>query len=203
MSESKKNSVLIVDDDNTNIMMLTHILSPDYTVYVVKNGEAGIKAADKHLPDVILLDIMMPEMDGYAVLEALKNSGKTRNIPVIFITALSHEDNEEKGLALGAADYITKPFSPVIVKLRVRNQIKIINQMRLIIEKQIAEESSRARMEVLSKMSHDMLTPMNAIMGFTQIANMTKNSSETTECLNEIYKASQELLKLLHNMLGI
>ena len=132
MDETKKYSVLVVDDENSNIMALTHILNPEYVVYAAKNGEKAIAAAEKHLPDVILLDIIMPEMDGYAALAALKKSEQAHNIPVIFITGLSNIADEEKGLALGAADYISKPFSPVIVKLRVQNQIKILEQFRII-----------------------------------------------------------------------
>ena len=83
-----KNSVLIVDDDNINTTTLTNILSSDYTIYVAGSGMDGIMLAEKHMPDVILLDIVMPGMDGHAVLSALKSSEKTRNIPVIFVTAL-------------------------------------------------------------------------------------------------------------------
>ena len=128
MNEAKKHSILIVDDENSNIMTLSHILNPDYAVMAAKNGANAIKAAQKHLPDVILLDIIMPDMDGYAVIAALKESEKTMNIPVIFITGLSDADDEEKGLNLGAVDYITKPFSPALVKIRVLNQIKLIEQ---------------------------------------------------------------------------
>jgi len=132
MDELKKNSILIVDDENANILALTHILGADFIIYAAKNGVKAIAAAEKHLPDLILLDIVMPEMDGYAVIQALKDSENTRDIPIIFITGLSDASNEEKGLSLGAADYISKPFKPAIVKLRVRNQIKIVNQTRLI-----------------------------------------------------------------------
>jgi len=132
MGEIKENSVLIVDDQNSNIMALTQILSSDYTIYAVKSGRGAITAAEKHSPDIILLDIMMPEMDGYDVISALKSAETTQNIPVIFITGLSKVDDEEKGLALGAADYITKPFSSGIVKLRVKNQIKMLDQLRII-----------------------------------------------------------------------
>ena len=128
MVNERKNSVLIVDDENSNIMALTHILSPEYTVYAAKSGQSALAAAQKHMPDVILLDVIMPEMDGYAVISKLKNITETKNIPVIFITGLSDADDEEKGLALGAADYIPKPFSPALVKLRVLNQIKLIEQ---------------------------------------------------------------------------
>jgi diguanylate cyclase (GGDEF)-like protein len=130
--EEKNNSVLIVDDENSNIMALTYILSPEYKVFAAKSGKNAIVAAEKHLPDIILLDIIMPEMDGYDVLSELKNSEKTMNIPVIFITGLSNSGDEEKGLALGASDYIIKPFSSSIVKLRVRNQIKMLEQLRTI-----------------------------------------------------------------------
>ena len=128
----KKNSVLVVDDESSNILALSHVLSPEFTVYAAKSGADAIAAAQKYLPDVILLDILMPEMDGYAVIAALKNSKKTEDIPVIFITGLSDADDEEKGLALGAADYITKPFSPAIVKLRLHNQVKMLEQLRTI-----------------------------------------------------------------------
>ncbi|MDR2558738.1 MAG: response regulator [Oscillospiraceae bacterium] len=204
MNDSKKNSVLIVDDENLNIMVLTHILEPDYTVYAAKDGASAIKAAEKYLPDVILLDIMMPEMNGYTVITELKKSEKTKDIPVIFVTVLSYTDDEEKGLTLGAADFITKPFSSEVVKLRVKNQIKIINQMNLIIEKEIAERNSKAKIDFMSQMSHDMLTPMNVIMGMTFLAlDEEDNSEDVTKYLNEINTSSQNLLKLINDLLGI
>jgi diguanylate cyclase (GGDEF)-like protein len=132
MDDSKKNSVLIVDDENPNIMALTHILGPEYTVYQVKNGQETVETAEKYLPDVILLDVIMPEIDGYSVIKELKNNEKTRDIPVIIVAGQKNVDDEEKGLALGASDYIIKPFSPAIVRMRVRNQIKLLNQLRMI-----------------------------------------------------------------------
>ena len=132
MNEEKKYRILIVDDDSSNIMALTHILRHEYTILAAKSGLAAISAAEKHLPDVIVLDVLMPEMDGYAVFSALKSSERTQNIPVIFVTGLSGAEDEEKGLALGAADYIAKPFSNAIVKLRIGNQIKILDQYRTI-----------------------------------------------------------------------
>ena len=127
MNKAKKNSLLVVDDETANIMTLTRILSPEYVIYAAKNGEDAIALAVEHVPDVILLDILMPEMNGFEVLAALKGSDRTWEIPVIVITGLNSAEDEEKGLALGAADYISKPFSPEVVKLRVRNQIKIFN----------------------------------------------------------------------------
>ena len=203
MNDKMKNSVLIVDDDSTNVIALTHILSPDYTVYSANNGMDGIMLAEKHVPDIILLDIVMPEMDGHAVLSALKSLEKTMNIPVIFVTALDSSHEEGKGLALGASDYITKPFVSAIVKLRVQNQLKMINQMHMIIEKELAEKNSRDKLEFLSNMSHDMLTPMNAIIGMTQILKRQFTSGETKEYLDEIDSASKHLLGFIHDLLNI
>jgi diguanylate cyclase (GGDEF)-like protein len=123
-----KNSVLIVDDEKSNVSALKSILSPEYVVYAALSGADAIEIADKYEPDVILLDILMPDMDGYTVIDKLKSYKKTKNIPVIFITAL--DGAEETGLSLGAADYIQKPFSFDNVKLRVMNQMKIVNQIR-------------------------------------------------------------------------
>lgn len=133
MSQSQnKYSILVIDDQETNLSVLNKILSPDYTVYTVNNGRAGIEVAERVQPDIILLDVMMDEMDGYDVIEALKASEGTKSIPVIFVTSLDSTGDEAWGLSLGAVDYIIKPFSPVIVKLRVQVQIKVLEQMRTI-----------------------------------------------------------------------
>jgi len=203
MTDLKKNSILVVDDENANIIALTEILGYEYTVYTVKNGLTAIKVAEKQLPDVIMLDIVMPEMDGYAVIAALKKSDTTKNIPVIFITGLSETNDEEKGLSLGAADYISKPFSPTIVKLRVKNQINQINLTRLIIEKETAEKSSRQRSEFLSRMSHEMRTPMNAIMGMTALVKNAAETEKRDDMLDKINTASSHLLKLIDDVLDM
>ena len=127
-----RNTVLIIDDEKANIIALTHILSSEYKIYAAKSGRDGIDLACNYIPDVILLDIQMPGMDGYETLSCLKYEEKTQNIPVIFITGLSDSGDEEKGLSFGAADYITKPFSSLVVRLRIENQIKMINQLRMI-----------------------------------------------------------------------
>ena len=132
MNNEIKNSILVIDDAHSNILAIMHILGDEYTIYAKKNGADGIKAAQELSPDVIMLDIIMPEMDGFEVLAALKASDLTKNIPVIFITGLRESGDEIKGLSSGVADYITKPFVPEIVKLRVRNQVQIVNQIRTI-----------------------------------------------------------------------
>jgi diguanylate cyclase (GGDEF)-like protein len=114
------------------MMHLVQILKDDYELLVTDNGIAAILMAKEHVPDLIILDIIMPEINGYETLERLKAAPETRDIPVIFITSLDEEADEEKGLSLGAVDYITKPFSATIVKLRVNQQIRIANQINII-----------------------------------------------------------------------
>jgi diguanylate cyclase (GGDEF)-like protein len=127
-----KDKILIIDDEVQNIRVLTNILKEDYEVYAEVDSLEAIATAEEIMPALILLDVIMPEMDGHEVISELKSSDKTRGIPVIFITGLDNSDAEQKGLILGAADYIAKPFCSAIVKLRVRNQMKIIHQIRTI-----------------------------------------------------------------------
>ncbi|MDR1688051.1 MAG: diguanylate cyclase [Clostridiales bacterium] len=131
-AENKKTSLLIIDDEATNLMALVHILGKDYKIYSAQSGQEAIKKAEEFSPDMILLDILMPVMDGYEVIAHLKSSEKTKHIPVIFVSGLDSVESEEKGLQLGAVDYIIKPFRAAIVKLRVDNQIKMLEQIKMI-----------------------------------------------------------------------
>lgn len=118
--------ILIVDDDPTNIAVLTDILSPDYETFAVKSGAAALKwVSSGDPPDLVLLDVRMPEMDGYEVCRLLRSNPLTRDIPVVFVTAADAAESEARGLALGAVDYITRPFSPAIVKVRVSNHLEL------------------------------------------------------------------------------
>jgi CheY-like chemotaxis protein len=124
----ERKRVLIVDDTPENICILVEILKDQYDVSVAINGQKALKIAAMNPPiDLILLDIMMPEMDGYEVFARLKANPKTANIPVIFVTALSAYENEAKGLELGAVDYITKPFNSALVRARVKNHLELKN----------------------------------------------------------------------------
>ena len=118
-----KGIVLVVDDEKSNLEVLISILSSEYTIYITKNGTAGLEMANKYMPNIILLDVLMPDMNGFDVLVELKASEKTRNIPVIFITGLDSNEDKKKGLDLGAVDYIPKPFNAEIVQTKVRQHI--------------------------------------------------------------------------------
>ena len=123
---SRKPKVLIVDDSPENIQLLMAMLQGDCLPIAASNGvQALLMANEAPPPDVILLDIMMPGMNGYEVCTRLKSEPKTRDIPIIFVTALTDKDEEHKGLELGAADYITRPFSSTLVKTRIRYQLEI------------------------------------------------------------------------------
>lgn len=124
--ETSKPLILIVDDTPTNIQVLAENLINDYRIKVAGTGEAALEAIALHgPPDLILLDVMMPEMDGYEVCRRLKSDSATCSIPVIFISALNGVHEEELGLNLGAMDYITKPFYLPVVKARIRNHIRL------------------------------------------------------------------------------
>jgi putative two-component system response regulator len=130
-SGSSRQTVLIVDDTPDNIDVMTEVLSPHYLTKVALNGERALKiAAGDNKPDIILLDIMMPGISGYDVCQRLKRNSSTQGIPVIFVTAMNEIEDEQKGLALGAVDYITKPISPAIVLARVRTHLALYDQTR-------------------------------------------------------------------------
>jgi diguanylate cyclase (GGDEF)-like protein len=124
MSELK-DRILIIDDSILNIKMLSDILSEDYEVLYAQSPEDGLKIAIEEKPSLILLDIIMPKIDGYEICRRIKKDSSIGEIPVIFITSLNEEREEQKGLEMGAIDYIHKPFSTAVVKLRVKNHLEL------------------------------------------------------------------------------
>ena len=130
-TDSTQSTILLVDDVADNIDILNAILSPHYRTRVALNGEKALRiAGSANPPDLILLDIMMPGLSGYDVCQQLKANPDTRDIPVIFVTAMSEVEDEKRGLELGAVDYITKPVSPPIVLARVRTHLALYDQNR-------------------------------------------------------------------------
>ncbi|WP_432738301.1 GGDEF domain-containing response regulator [Maridesulfovibrio sp. FT414] len=125
--------ILIVDDERLNLNVLSDLLRQDYKVILAKNGNQALERVNTETPpDLILLDVVMPEMDGYEVLRRLKDNDRTKDIPVIIITALDSMQDEAKGLERGAVDYIRKPFHPPIVKARLKNHLTISRQRKLL-----------------------------------------------------------------------
>jgi len=199
----KKNSLLIVDDDTAILTELIHILQKEYNIYTAKDGITALERAEKSLPDLILLDIILPDMNGFEVLSKLKKSDNTKDIPVLFITGASESDKESEGLAIGAVDYIRKPFDNMVVKLRIHHQIKIINLQRdLESSAKAAEMASQTKSAFLAHMSHEIRTPMNAILGITEILIQKENlKDDIEEGLDKIYTSCCLLLGIINDVL--
>ena len=126
--DRKRAKILVIDDTKTNIEVLEGILSSDYDVFVALDGKKGLALTQKVKPDLILLDVMMPEMDGYETLRQMNEMKLVENTPVLFLTAKADSKSEQIGLDLGAVDYITKPFHPNLVQLRIKNQLEFKHQ---------------------------------------------------------------------------
>ena len=148
--ENKKQTILIVDDEPGNIEILSETLGDSHEILFAVSGKEALEIAAREIPDMIILDIIMPVMSGYEVLQNLKQDPFLKGIPVVFITALDQEDQETKGLTLGAVDYISKPFNTTIVKLRVKTQLELKLQRDVLIQTNEALLEALAKIKTLS-----------------------------------------------------
>jgi len=196
----KQAKVLIVDDERYNINVLNELLKNEYKVMVAKSGEQALKAAQAGQPDLILLDIMMPEMDGYEVCRRLKSTPKLQHIPVIFITAMSNAEDETRGLAMGAADYIAKPFNRAVVQARVHMQMALIQAKRTL-ERQNNElvQAMAIREDMERLMQHDLKGPLTPIIGLSQILLETRNLPDfEQDALTRIRDSGYRMLNMVN-----
>ena len=135
MPEEKKYTILIVDDEPTNIAVLNAMLRYNYKVKAALNGEDAIKVAKSYpQPDLILLDVVMDEMDGFEVCEIIKNNKNTKHIPIIFVTALNESKSDKKGIEIGAIDFFNKPYSAPIILKRIENHLSSLQKSRYLDE---------------------------------------------------------------------
>jgi signal transduction histidine kinase len=192
-------SILIVDDVPTNLKVLGDILKEDgYKVRPVPNGALALQVAEKETPDLILLDIMMPDMDGYEVCRRLKANQQLHDIPVIFISALNETNNVVKALKYGGVDYVTKPFKAEEILVRVKTHIQLRRQS---IELQ---ELNLTKDKFFSIIAHDLRGPMGGFLGLTdllaeELSNMSM--AEIQEYLSVMRDSATNLFKLLENLL--
>lgn len=199
--------VLIVDDDRFNVRVLHDILRKTYKVMAANNGEQALKAVNTTPPDIILLDVQMPGMDGYEVCARLKSNSNTRDIPVIFISALGETTDETKGLDLGAVDYLTKPISPPIVIARIRNHLELKGQKDELKKtaKTLADLNS-LKNKFLGMAAHDLRNPLSVVSAFSDMLLdefYGPLDSKQKELIGLISSTSLQMLSLVNNLLDV
>jgi len=203
--EQPKQTILIVDDEAVNIKILHESLQKDYQVIFSTRGKQAIELAKSKKPDLIILDIIMPEMDGYAVCKALKQDPETHDILVIFITVKDHSDDETKGFELGAVDYITKPINPSVVKARVQTHLSLMMARReLEIKNRELIEAASLREDIDAISRHDLKAPLNGIINLPQlIAEEGPLNDEQKEFLNIIETSGYQMLNIVNMSLNL
>ena len=171
--EFKKPTILVVDDMTTTLLLIHDLLKDTYEVKIAKSGTKALEILESPNDiDLILLDIEMPDINGYDVCKRIKNNEQTKNIPIIFVTARNSEEDEEYGLNLGAIDYITKPFNKAIVKLRIKNYLDL-------------------------KIKNDMLEKLSMYDGLTNIRNRRYFDETFEKTFNEIKRDKKSLAVLM------
>ena len=214
--EQNRKTILIVDDERFYINLLVDLLADDYQTMVAKNSKEAFERA-LNRPDLVLLDVVMPEMDGYQVCEQLKNDPRTADIPIIFLTVKSDIDDEVRGFELGAVDYITKPISPPIVKARVATHLalseanKILQQenTQLISEQRKKDEQLRCsqKLQALGRLTggiaHDFNNILGIIIGYAELlqANL-KDNEQLENYINQVLHAGDRGEKITHKLLS-
>ncbi|MGM0588899.1 MAG: hybrid sensor histidine kinase/response regulator [Bacteroidota bacterium] len=205
--------ILIVDDTPQNVQVLSNLLhEAGYQVVAAFNGEDALEMVQDRNPDLILLDIMMPNMDGFETCKALRDDPQTESIPVIFLSALSDVEDKVKGLELGGQDYITKPFQNKEVLARVETHLrlyflqkernKIIEQLQR--QKKQLEQLSKTKDEVLRIVSHDMRNPLNGVIGLSNMLRTEKemiDEDDEDELLEAIEQSGEQMLQIVNELL--
>ncbi len=192
-------NILIVDDVPANLVLLGHILkNAGYKVRPVPNGAMALKVAENEKPDLIFLDVMMPEMDGFEVCRKLKENEKLNDVPVIFISALNETSDVVKALEAGGSDYITKPFQEEEVKARAALHIKLYLQTKELIK--VNAERNR----FFSIIAHDLKSPFSVVLGMTQALEEVLpqlSAEEIKSFAKNIHSSATSLFRLLDNLL--
>ncbi|OQY44540.1 MAG: hypothetical protein B6242_12490 [Anaerolineaceae bacterium 4572_78] len=237
---SEHEGVLIVDDNPTNLQILAEYLeTADFEIFVAEDGESALELIEYVTPDIILLDVMMPGIDGFETCHRLKNNPQTKDIPIIFMTALSDASDKVKGFEVGGVDYITKPLQYSEVLARVNTHLTIGNLQKKLqqandeLEQRVADrthrlesiaiekarllteleetviklkEADHLKSEFLTNMSHEMRTPLNSILGFSELLLLGINGEldpPIQDDIQLIYNSGQHLLAIVNDVLDI
>ncbi len=204
---AEKPKILVVDDTPTNLSILEEILEGDYSISIAQSGKQALRITEKFQPDLILLDVNMPGMDGFETCQKLKSREATRNIPVIFITARTEPEDVIQGFSEGGVDYITKPFNYSEVVARVQTHIKNQQLIReLESNHEQLKELNQLKNKFLGMASHDMRNSLSAIKGYSQILkeDIDQLPGVTKDrFLNFIFKSSDNMFKMVNDLLDI
>ncbi|UAA38882.1 response regulator [Paraneptunicella aestuarii] len=204
-SGSSNVRILIVDDQKSNLTVLRDLLHEQGEIILAKSGAQCLEKAARLHPDLILLDVIMPEMNGFETLERLRANEDVADIPVMFITGLKDADHEQKGLMLGALDYIRKPFNPTVVKARVATHLQLSCQTKEL--KELSErlkESDAAKSLFLANMSHEIRTPLTSIIGYAEAIRSGDIPIEKVKgSIESICNNGEHLLQLVNDILDM
>jgi signal transduction histidine kinase/HPt (histidine-containing phosphotransfer) domain-containing protein len=198
-------TVLVVDDHQLNLRLLTAILhGAGYNVISGSNSKEALELINTHSPHIILLDVMMPGMDGFSLCRKLKKDDKFSDIPLIFLTSLSQKEDIIEGFNAGGNDYITKPFNQQELLARVRNHLHLYDMLlenkRLI---RLSEDASRSKTEFLASMSHEIRTPLNSIIGMAEVLTDTPLTDEQRNYVRIFRSAGESLLEIINDILDL
>ncbi len=204
----KKDTLLIIDDMPDNVIVLVEFLRhAGFDVLFAYEGPEGIEIAKISLPDLILLDIMMPDMDGFQVCKALKAQEPTQHIPIIFMTALTDTINKIKGFTLGAADYITKPIQYEEVLARINTHLKIRKQQHHIQQQNQQLQATNAELDAFAHMvAHDLKNPLNGIIALSELLMHEEHQipiQTRQQHLHMIHRAGQQMSSIISSLLTL
>ncbi len=197
---NEKPLILAVDDEPNNVKLLNQLLSSDYTIRVALNGKDALeRSLIEPLPDIILLDVMMPDMDGYETCRRLKECEVTKNIPVIFLTAKTEIDDLIQGFKVGAVDYLTKPFHLEELSVRISTHLELkFNREKIEEQQQKLIRAAAIRDDVDRIMQHDLKGPLTAVIGIPEILIFQEKLSEDgVESLNIIKQSGERMLSMI------
>ena len=200
--------ILVVDDQLENLQLLGHVLrSSGYRVAVANRGPEALAFVEKVLPDLILLDIMMPKMDGFEVCDRMKKNPRTKEIPIVFLTAKNLTEDLVKGFRIGGIDYVTKPFNPEELLVRIRTHIDLKHSKDIILKQnEMLKKLNNDKNTFLSIAAHDLKNPVNVILGFSRLM-IDKFSQfqekEIIEFLKDIKFASEGMFRIISDMIDI